>query len=347
MLKRRSAFISILAMCTLSLSGCANYVAEQIAHPNRANSNVTATEAVMPKLLLAKHNDCSSPCVHYVAGKPWSLAEDELTFNLAFNINGKETKAIIVKQNSEMQGTVILLHGYSANWQWMMPWGLYFQSRGFNTLIPDMPGQGTTTIADFSYGVRDTQYLKPWLEKLNPPKPWIVVGHSMGGIAASYFAAAIDAKALALIAPSSPLPEASKSAAYAFHPFLSQLIPDSSIDAGSDQALKILRLGKADTDIRNILQNWQRPTILFTASNDGVIGNDWPAKLTGLKFEQHQIVGNHASILQPMAESQQLMDDWLVRLLQVPQPTPFIADRQSTATQAESPEQVLQPHPLP
>ncbi|QSX32815.1 alpha/beta fold hydrolase [Shewanella avicenniae] len=317
-MQRRISLSILILLLSISLGGCAQYVANQIVHPTRASSEMANAASFMDAMLLTPHNDCANPCIHYVAGQPWTDTDPARSFELTLALNAQSKPDSIVQQQRQMQGTVILLHGYSANWTWMMPWGLYFQSRGFNTLIPDMPAHGSTSVSEFSYGVRDNHYLKPWLQQLNPPRPWIVVGHSMGAIAASYLAADIDANALVLIAPTSPLPEASKSAAYAFHPVLSQLIPDSSIDAGSEQALKILRLGKADTDIRNILHNWQRPTILFTADNDGVIGNDWPAKLTGLKFEQHQLSATHASILQPTSTAQQLMDNWLVRLLQKP-----------------------------
>ena len=315
----RSLAYLLFALLASSLTGCANYVADQITHPQKSVGDIDGPSGAYVPLALQDHRDCQAPCLHYVSGKPFTAKTQTPTDNPRFSesrfadsfIFGADKNA----HENHWHGTVILLHGYSANWSWMLGWSNYFQSLGFHTLMPDLPGHGATSIDDFSFAVRDINYLGPWLSQVNPPKPWIIVGHSMGTIAASYLANATQAKGLLLMAPSSPLEQASISAAKAFHPYLSHFVPDSSLHAGADLALSELNITDAQTDLRQLLKDWQQPTMILTAKADEVIGTDWAKQLqASLPFEFHQLPGKHAEILTPTTQSKALVLAWLQRL---------------------------------
>lgn len=304
----------ILIVITLQfgmLQGCANYVANQIAHPQKSQAEIVAPEAFYAPLRLQNHTDCQAPCLHYVTGTP--LTDDKLLpLENSFALSDMGQTITLSPNEQHWQGTVILLHGYTANWSWMIGWSNYFQSLGFHTVMPDLPEHGSTSIDDFSFGVRDTSYLKPLLEQLDLPRPWIIVGHSMGTIVASYLAQATDASGLLLLAPSSPLSQASIHAAQAFHPFASRFIPESSLEAGSQRALAQLKIDDKQTDLREILSNWPQHTMVLNASDDEVIGNQWIKDLAQVRpYEYHQLTGNHADILKPTPASKKLVLDWL------------------------------------
>ena len=290
------------------LSGCANYVAHQIAEPQRQPSKIVASEDYYQNVDLQRHDNCQAPCIHYVSGTPWT-AQPPNNFAAMDIVFGGNTE--ISPAPFSVKGTVVLLHGYGANWSYMLPWSFYFQSRGFHTYMPDLPGQASTSVSDFSYGTRDVNYLKPWFLGLNAPRPLIIVGHSMGTISATYLAKALNADALVLLAPSSPLKQAAPGAARAFHPILSLLIPNSSINAGTQQALQQLKIADVDTDLRAMLAGWAQPTLVVSAAQDEVIATDWPAQLNSLQMQRHQRDGNHVAVLKPDSDAQQLMDNWL------------------------------------
>ncbi|MCL1074063.1 alpha/beta hydrolase [Shewanella dokdonensis] len=302
------------------LTGCASYVASQIAEPQRHPAIINAPADFYSAMQLQQHYDCQSPCIHYVSGAPWPQSAQST--ELQDSVFGGRTE--ITASDFQVQGTVVLLHGYGDNWSWMTPWSFYFQSRGFHTLMPDLPGQAGTTVADFSFGARDVNYLEPWFNQLPTTRPLIVLGHSMGAISATYLAKAIAADALVLLAPSSPLAQAAPSAAKAFDPFLSLLVPDASINAGTQQALKQLRIKDVDTDLRVMLNGWDKPTLVVSAQQDEVISQSWAAQLHSLQMQQYQQQGNHTAVLKPHQQEQQLMDRWLKTVLQLLGSTPAV-----------------------
>lgn len=305
------ALLSPLLLLTL-LTGCASYVANQIAEPKRHPAVIAAPLAFYRATKLQLHDDCQSPCIHYVSGNPWTELPPHDS-EIQDNVFGGKTE--ISASNFQAHGTVVLLHGYGDNWSWMTPWSFYFQSRGFHTLMPDLPGQAGTTVADFSFGARDVNYLEPWLNQQQVSHPLIVVGHSMGAISATYLAKAVDAEALVLLAPSSPLAQAAPSAARAFNPLLSLLVPNASINAGTQQALRQLQIEDVDTDLRIMLNGWNKPTLVVSAQQDEVISRSWPAQLHSLQMQQYQQQGNHMAVLKPGKQEQQLMDTWLKTVL--------------------------------
>ncbi|MCH1919450.1 alpha/beta fold hydrolase [Shewanella sp. A3A] len=327
----RQFILFVIALQFGMLQGCASYVADQIVHPEKSLADIPAPKTFYAPLRLQNHSDCQAPCLHYVTGAPLTDDDELLPLEATFAQSPMGQTLTRAPDQQHFQGTVVLIHGYTANWSWMIGWSNYFQSLGFNTVMPDLPGHGATTIDDFSFGVRDTRYLKPLLEQLDLPRPWIVVGHSMGTIVASYLAQATDASGLLLIAPSSPLSQASVRAAQAFHPFASRLVPNRSLVAGSQQALAQLKIDDEQTDLREVLSHWSQPTMVLNASDDEVIGNEWIKALAQVRpYEYHQLTGNHAGILKPSPDAKKLVLDWLSSLT-LP-PTPPLAPLAPAAT---------------
>ncbi len=93
--------------------------------------------------------------------------------------------------DGEAKGTVLLFPGRT---EYIEKYGLAaaeFANRGFATLTVDWRGQGLADrtlpdrrlghIDDFSDFQKDVQALTRLAEQLELPKPWFLVGHSMGG----------------------------------------------------------------------------------------------------------------------------------------------------------------------
>lgn len=311
-----------IAAAALLLSGCASMVSNITTHPGHKGPYLALTPGILAKLHIQDAGPCQAPCIAFDRGQPWPQAGSGPTPTLQLEIDSDPPRHDqVTAAQSQLTGTAILLPGYGESRQDMLAWAVYFQSRGFHTLVPDLPGQGATGIDDFSFGVRDASYLAPWFQAQGTPGPVIVVGHSMGAISATYLAKTIHADGLVLLAPSSPFLEATQGAAHFFFPTLSRWLPASSLGSGLADALHTMGISNAQTDLRPLLAAMTQPVLVMSASHDGVIADDWPATLQGPALTQRTFArDNHFTLALPTQEKRQQLDLWLARLEGKPVP---------------------------
>lgn len=74
-----------------------------------------------------------------------------------------------------MNKNILILHGWNASSEdhWFGEAKEYFEKRGFQVNIPNLPG---------NYFPQKEEWLKV-IEKCQPDEDWILIGHSLGGVA--------------------------------------------------------------------------------------------------------------------------------------------------------------------
>jgi pimeloyl-ACP methyl ester carboxylesterase len=148
--------------------------------------------------------------------------------------------------------TVILVHGaFCAGWAFER-FATPFAAKGLRCLAPDLRGHERGARPSAAAGVSMADYAADLSELIaRESEPPIVIGHSLGGLAAQMAAARAPVRALVLLAPSSPwgvaggtLEEAiSAVSLYALGPFWTQAIEP---DFGAAQAYSLDRMPEAE-----------------------------------------------------------------------------------------------------
>ncbi|MEX0302912.1 MAG: alpha/beta fold hydrolase [Leisingera sp.] len=116
------------------------------------------------------------------------------------------------RPDGEAKGTVLLFPGRTEYIEKYGPAADEFTARGFATLTVDWRGQGLADrmlderrlghVEEFSDFQKDVEALTRLAEQLELPKPWFLVGHSMGGaIGLRALIQALDVKACCFTGP--------------------------------------------------------------------------------------------------------------------------------------------------
>ena len=287
-MKRLPYIISLSALVFL-VSGCAGLIADEIENAKlKPVFSEGSLEELYDVLNLSTRDYCSSTtsfCTQYLysaasAAQPTDTNTEptseyglELKTNLDSGSKVVEKVLLLDEQiENQYQGTVLLLHGHGGDkniWAFTMD---YFHYLGFDVVAPDLPGHGNAN-SQRSYGVADGREMADFInsELKDAPRPLIIVGHSMGALAAVN--AARDSQAadgLILLAPMQRFDKASLGVAQTFTPWLNMLVPDSSIEAGAELALTRSGGTMAQTDMLPAIPLLGVPTLVYGAQNDPV-----------------------------------------------------------------------------
>ncbi len=103
-----------------------------------------------------------------------------------------------------MTPPLLLIHGGACNARHFTAWADFFARRGFDCVVPDLPGHGADD-ADRLATVSLSDYLAAMrAEVARLAAPPIVIGHSMGGLVAQMLAAVEPCRALVCVASAPP-----------------------------------------------------------------------------------------------------------------------------------------------
>ncbi|WP_018983910.1 alpha/beta hydrolase [Salinimonas chungwhensis] len=325
-------FRILLGICALVflVSGCAGLVADEIENAQlKTTFSKGSLEEFYKKINVSTKSYCSkttSFCTQYLLSTPSpteptdtttaSTSEYGLELKTSMESGSKVVEKVLLldeQLENQYQGTVLLLHGHGGD---KHVWAItisYFHYLGFDVVAPDLPGHGEANLQR-SYGITDGQEMADFIstELKDAPRPLIIVGHSMGALAAVN--AARDSQSvdgLVLLAPMQRFDKASLGVAQTFTPWLNMLLPDSSIEAGAELALTRSGVTMAQTDMLPTIPLLGVPTLVYGAQTDPVsnISNE-----DGWRYPHVQrFVNDEESHISPVAVGQkehEMFVDW-------------------------------------
>lgn len=314
---------SLLLLVLILLSGCSRMVAERIESPAQLIHYEQATlDQMYAQWGVVEKQWCSkrsSYCIPYKDGGAVTRQLPSMSFTVSRDFGNQfsflKEVTIAPRDVGQFSGTVVLLHGYGAKKESWMSTGFYFQALGFRVIEPDLMGQGESS-APLGFGVRDADLFAEFIDHTVDitEEPVYLVGHSMGALAAVKTARKLESVAgLVLLAPMDRFDRATIGVAHTFKPRLSKLVPDSSIRAGAELALKRAGLSVEQTDMFADLPALNVPILTYGSDQDLVSNirraNGW-SKLANVT----RIVNDdetHMSVIGISDTEHQVLMNWL------------------------------------
>ena len=263
--------LSLLALCTLS--GCAQLVANQIEQANASVSVTSTTDTTATQAIYC--SEAMSDCINYLY-RPPTVTPASLQYTVALTADANQHRQKTLHLSADWQGlyrgTVVLIHGQGNNKRSWLPTMAYFNYLGLHTFAPDLIGHGDSQGAR-AYGVKDgiliADFIRQQLAGL--PRPIIVVGHSIGALAAVKAAThtpSIDA--LALLAPMRRFDEATIPVARTYSPWLSRVISNATLKAGAELAALRAGVSLRQTDMLLDIPQLTIPILIYGAASDTI-----------------------------------------------------------------------------
>ncbi|WP_163933502.1 carboxylesterase [Paraferrimonas sp. SM1919] len=270
-----------IALATLLLSGCSSIVAYQIQNPTTQDINGLGDTAA----LLYEVFDVSSK--HYCADSQTcfdnlsapALAEGKLQLNFEFPMAvGEEVVSTKIdqlikakKENLAANKTVVLLHGYSMAKEQMLIAATQLQLYGFNVLVPDLAGHGSSTLA-FGVGVQDASTIAQFVNDTVPNEHQVyLLGLSLGCLTALHASQSIaNLKGAIYIAPPQVFDKSVQSVAKLFYPTLTKLVGEDAIAEGVDRVLTDAKVTLAQTDFSQLALKSKLESLVFVSDQDSI-----------------------------------------------------------------------------
>ena len=209
----------------------------------------------------------------YLSAEPLT---DKHTLNYTVSISAAGINETIQlqltrKDTNSYRGEVVLIHGFRSSKEFMVNSALYFRFLGFKIIVPDLLGHGESG-GEISFGVKDSQILDEILSQRSDIRyPLLIVGNSMGAVAAAHLAAKrSDVAGLILQAPMKMFDQAAVSYINSYSPLTSLLVSDPAIRSGAIRALNNADVSLAQTDIKPLITSLKIPTLILVSSTDPV-----------------------------------------------------------------------------
>lgn len=308
-------------------SGCTSMGSYIISNPDVYLSEAEFIKAKPEEIGFTKHEFCSQntkECISYITAPPYR-SEDFPTgravyYNLHAIGNGVEntiSHKMTPDTFSRFKGTALLLHGYGGNKEVMMATAIYFRALGMNVVIPDLFGHGESN-EKFAFAAREhhilSQLLRQLTDKQKSKELTLVVGHSMGTIAASDLLPSEYVDAAILLAPIMRFDLAAKEYLPNKAPMLSRFF-SSHVDDIVSQTMVDASITLEETDLLIKLNESSKPTLLVHSNIDSVSPTNYFLSvknkyITTLIFENRA----HSSLMVFSQEDSSKIEQWLFAL---------------------------------
>jgi len=321
-LQRMNVFkLQFVLMVAIGLSGCASLVTEYIQHADGFDYGNIASEEEIALLGFDEGRYCSPKielCISYLSGG--KINARRLKYETETKLGESSTKVTLnLNRDSvpiELNGTVVLFHGFRASKEFMLNTALYFRFLGFDVLVPDLLGHGESD-GEKAYGVGDRHIIDELISsKHDPEEKLFLLGNSMGAVTAAYLSKMRpDVDGIILQAPMLRFDEAVLRYTKANHPYLTSILSDDTIISGSLRALSEANLTVIDTDIHRVISTSSTPLLLFASSSDPVAPYDQFEHMSSAATTVKDLPNrNHPSMSVVGDESSKIIINWLNEL---------------------------------
>ncbi|CAN5582048.1 hypothetical protein BH23PSE2_BH23PSE2_09800 [soil metagenome] len=270
----RAACRLILCIGVVWAAGCSHMVASRAGWVSSAPSPFIMTAEVMEEFGFETERVCltsQGKCLSLLRGD--SAAKiSSIDFKGVISVFGS-TDTVELRLTSDdvetFSGTVVLLHGFSATSESLAMSAMYFRFLGFDTLSPDLLGHGGSD-PPIGLGVHDAAWVDVLLDQRETlRRPLVVLGNSMGAVAAVHLAQRRDdVAALILQAPMLPFDEALVNFTRYVKPRGARWIPEASLRRGALRMLARADVPLEQTDLRELLNKVRVPVLLMASQSD-------------------------------------------------------------------------------
>jgi uncharacterized protein len=263
-------------------SGCTSIGSYVISNPNVYLSEAEFIKAKPQDIGFTKHEYCSTKqklCLNYLTALPYQVEDFPVGGTVYYNLhatgNGVEntiSHTMAPESFNRFKGTALLLHGYGGNKEVMLATSIYFRALGMNVIIPDLYGHGESE-QPFAFGSREHHLLSQLLNQLADNDEMneltIVVGHSMGTLAAANLLSVEHIDAGILLAPMMRFDLAAKEYLAIKSPLLNDMFSEHLDDIVA-QAMENASVTLEETDLLVNLNKTLKPTLLVNSNIDSV-----------------------------------------------------------------------------
>ncbi|MCP5164811.1 MAG: alpha/beta fold hydrolase [Pseudomonadales bacterium] len=276
-ISRRPAVRLAALLLPLLLSGCTAAISHYIGSQQSFGYDQIASEDTLLQQGFSESEFCSSrtrKCLSYLSAAPLS-GKRSLRYRVTIQAQGVEESSQLELDESaagQYSGLVVLIHGFRASKEYMANSALYFRFLGFHVLLPDLLGHGKSS-PGIGFGVEDSTIISELIDQQGlSPAPVLVVGNSLGAVAATrLLAERSDIVGLLLQAPMTVFDQATVNYVNAYSPLPSWMIPDSMVREGALAALQDAGVALEQTDIAAMLtRNDTTPTLILLSDADRV-----------------------------------------------------------------------------
>ncbi|MCO7223455.1 hypothetical protein [Pleionea sp. CnH1-48] len=265
----------VVLLTTLSLSGCASYIANQITSPERVNFTGNISNYIIEKEVCDEH----SHCIQLLSTKRLETDKIKLSFNAQINDthkiwqyqrNSNNTRSIA----STNPSLIFIFTGYTQPTQILFTHLQWLQHiTGAKVFV--VPSADKSE--HFRFGLDLVEPIVTEIQQQSPKKVHLI-GFSMGAAAAQAVAAKVKNSQLHLIAPMTDFEYSVKALwKILYHDkFYASLISTDTIE----KAIQIIhtesKVSPEELDITQKLQGAEFPVYLYTSNHDRVtLAADW------------------------------------------------------------------------
>jgi pimeloyl-ACP methyl ester carboxylesterase len=300
-----------------------------MTHPNVYLSDAELINTSPEDLGIERRSYCpsaQSKCMQYLYAKAYQQEEFSAGSNVYYNVhtsgNGIENSISYSAESSQFnryKGTAVLLHGYGGSKEAMMVTSIYFRSIGMNIIALDLFGHGESEY-DFSFAAKEHElYTKLIADVASSNKlsqPIILVGHSMGALAAANtLLSSSDADGAILLAPMIRFDLAAKHYLAYKNTTLNSMLSEH-LDGIVSKALQDQKVTLAETDISHKIANVGKPVLIINSNVDSVSPSEFFSNIEN-EYVELEIFDNrsHPSLITFGDKDVELIEGWLTTRL--------------------------------
>ena len=306
------------------LSGCTSIGSYIISNPDVYLSEAEFIKSKPEEIGFTKHEFCSNnskECIQYLTAPPYLSENFPVGSSVYYNLhavgNGVENTVshrMTPDTFNRFKGTALLLHGYGGKKEVMIATAIYFRALGMKVIIPDLFGHGES-LEKFAFGSKEHRVLSQLLSQLTNKKGdkefTLVVGHSMGTLAASNLLSSEYVDAAILLAPMMRFDLSAKEYLPNKAPKLSSLFSDS-VDDIVIHTMNEASVTLEETDLLINLIESSKPVLLINSNVDSISPPSYFSavtnkQLTKLIFENRA----HSSLMVFSQKDASKIEKWL------------------------------------
>lgn len=256
------------------ITACTSLVKQSLLHVDSYPVSIKVSERLKQEFNVVEREFCDQQigCYQYyfaASNKQKSVLNMDLSAHIT-DIEHHRTLSIQREDLPELSGSVVIVHGFRGSKDWGLISAAYFQFLGFDVYIFDLLGHGDLQIAK-GFGVNDVDYIQRFIQnELLNEAPVIVLGHSMGGLVASYLVNENFADAAILQGPMTRFDTSLQGYFNDSKPWYRFLISDTTLKSAAAQALDAVNLQIEQTNTLDLLKESTSPYLIFASNIDTV-----------------------------------------------------------------------------